>query len=496
MFDPGSFRVQAERFTEEISREHYLHLAGHKPELEVGAIYTRHADLFDREVVAGLLEAAAGAGDEEARALRYLLHFAFDGLLGQETVAEEEELARLEASLEIEIGGVTIGLRQVAAEMANEADAARRSALEEARDRLTTERLEPLHRAMLERSHELCREFGWAGYADTYASLRGLDLEALAAKATAFLDDTDAAYAGVVDPELEAVGVPPLGELRRSDLPRLFRAEQLDPPFDGERMVPALSQTLAGLGIDLASQANVTVDAEPRPTKTPRAFCSTPQVPDEVYLVVAPLGGRSDFDALFHEAGHTEHYANVDRALPFEYRQLGDNAVTESFAFLIEHLVSDPLWLEDVLGISEPGAIESHAHAAKLVMLRRYTAKLGYELELHAPAPDLGAMPVRYAQLLGAATRVQWAQAPWLSDVDGGFYVACYLRAWALEMHWRAALRERFGERWYREPAAGAWLRKLWRQGQRLGAEELLASELGSELSFGPLTRELTGDRG
>ena len=58
-------------------------------------------------------------------------------------------------------------------------------------------------------------------------------------------------------------------------------------------------------------------------------------------------------------------------------------------------------------------------------------------------------MPGRYAELLGDATRIRWPQAAWVSDVDAGFYVACYLRAWALETHWRRALRERFGERWF-----------------------------------------------
>jgi hypothetical protein len=247
------------------------------------------------------------------------------------------------------------------------------------------------------------------------------------------------------------------------------------------------------MGIDLDSQANVTLDAEPRATKDPRAFCSTVRVPDEIYLVVAPIGGRSDYDALFHEAGHTEHFAHMDRELSFEARHLGDNAVTESFAFLFEQLVSEPLWLTDVLGVDETEELAAHARAAKLVMVRRYCAKMNYELELHSPDPDFARMPDRYSELLGGATRIDWPSANWLSDVDGGFYVACYLRAWALETHWRAALHERFGDRWWRSADAGEWLRNLWREGQRLDAEELLAETLGEELSFAGLVKDLAG---
>jgi hypothetical protein len=68
--------------------------------------------------------------------------------------------------------------------------------------------------------------------------------------------------------------------------------------------------------------------------------------------------------------------------------------------------------------------------------------------------------------------------------VDGGFYAACYLRAWALTEHWLAALEERFGPRWFEVSEAGAWLRGLWREGQRLNGDELLAEAVGGELDF------------
>ncbi len=124
-------------------------------------------------------------------------------------------------------------------------------------------------------------------------------------------------------------------------------------------------------------------------------------------------------------------------------------------------------------------------------MLRRYSAKIAYEVELHGPGADLGAMPERYAALLGDRIGVPWPPETWLSDVDSGFYVACYLRAWALEVDWRAELCERFGGAWFEEPEAGAWLRGLWAQGQRLDADRLLADATGRSLDFGRLASEL-----
>ena len=112
-------------------------------------------------------------------------------------------------------------------------------------------------------------------------------------------------------------------------------------------------------------------------------------------------------------------------------------------------------------------------------------------LELHGSSAPFERMPARYAALLEEATRIAWTRESWLADVDEGFYVACYLRAWALEVHWRRSLRERFGDRWFERREAGEWLLELWREGQRRSAEELLADRLGEELDFSPLTAEL-----
>jgi hypothetical protein len=491
VWDLDEYRREAELFLEEIDREYYLQGAGHKPDLAVEPIYERHEALFVADVVEriGELRARGGEGEEEAR-LRYLHQFALDGHLGAATRRLEARMAELEASLEIEAGGETVSYRMAPVLQANEEDPERRAELEAARLAALAERLNPLHLEAHEISHHACAELGWPSYLDAYSDVRALDLRTLSIRLGEFLEATADAYE------------PPVP--RRSDLPRYFRAAHLDGLFPGDEMVPSLRRTLAGLGIDLDAQENVTLDTESRPTKSPRAFCSTPRVPDEVYLVLPPIGGREDYATLFHEAGHTEHYGCTDPDLAFEFRHLGDNSVTESFAFLLEGLTANPAWLEGIMrgrsDRSDPSyvgdgveAAIAHARAARLVMLRRYSAKIAYEVELHGPDADLARMPERYAGLLTDAVGVSYPRETWLSDVDSGFYAACYLRAWALEVDWRAELTERFGEAWFESAGAGAWLRGLWSQGQRLDADRLLAQATGGTIDFGRLAVELIG---
>jgi hypothetical protein len=474
--DVNEYRAEAEEFLSALDREYYLHFAGLKDDFEIEAIYTRHAPLFSREAVEDL------RGGES----RPLLKFAAEGYVEQAVKELSAELARLEASLEVEVDGKTYPFRQAAVIQANERDATRRRALDEARNELVSTHLNPLLHEMFDRSRALVGELGWPSVRTMTEDLAGIDLAALARQTDAFLAATEDGYESTVEPPLRAELDLGFDDLERADLAFFFRAPSLDGLFPAEQLLPTFEATRAGLGLENGGPGKVILDAEPRPKKSPRAFCAPVRVPEEVYLVLTRIGGREDYETLMHEAGHAEHFSHVEPALPVEHRFLGDNSVTEGFAFLFQHLTEDPAWLERRLGIDDPGPIVAQARASKLVFLRRYCAKLAYELELLGDG-SVEKAPALYARRLSDAVHVDWPEATWLSDVDPFFYVAAYLRAWALETHLRRELRERFGELWFEDPRAGGLLRELWGIGQSEPAHELLRRLTGAELDFSAL---------
>jgi oligoendopeptidase F len=491
-----AYREEAEEFVSELTAEYYRHYAGIKDEFEIEEIYAGHDTLFTREAVEELREQAAAPGTDERRRRRMLLDFGVEGYLGQATKTLDAELARREAELAIEIDGKRIGYRESAVTQANEPDADRRAEIEQARLALTEQELNPLHREVLERQHALAQELGYPSYRDMSAALQGIDFDALHRQTEAFRAGTEASYGAVLEPELQRTLGFGLDGLRRSDLPRFFRAAETDMSFPADRLTQSFIETARSLAIDVDTAAGVFLDTKPRPKKSPRAFCAPVRAPGEVYLVIAPVGGRDDFAALFHEGGHTAHFANVDAALPFEFRLLGDNAITEAYAFLFQNLIEDPEWLRRRLGVEDNAALSNYARANRLIYLRRYTAKFAYELQLHGggdggPDGGLDALADRYAELLSAALRVDWPRQTFLADVDPGFYCTAYLRAWALETHLRGYLRGEFGPTWFEDPEAGKTLRALWHQGQRMTPEEMLHELAGKRLDFTVMREEL-----
>jgi hypothetical protein len=469
--------AEADRFIAEMDEETYLHFSGQKERYELAPIYERHERLTELDTALGL-----GASVDSDRRRRELWKFACEGYLGNFVSEEEERVAELEATLTATVDGEEIPFRMLKPRLMNEGDRNARSRIEAARNALTEEHLNTLE---LQAAQVVQRETGRLGattYADLYRSF-GLPLDDLAEQCRRFLAETEGLWEEAGDRFFRSrVGLG-LAEVERYDVGRAWRGAEWDSAFPADRMLPALESTLDDLGIDLRTQEGVELDLEERPNKDPRAFCSPIEVPGRVVLVMKPQGGPDDWRALFHEAGHTEHFAHTDSSLSVEERRLGDNAVTEGWAMLIEHVTIDPVWLERRLDFPRPYEFAAEGATQLLWIVRRYCAKLLYELEFHS-AEDLTALGPLYVELLSDATKVEPAAADYLNDIDDGFYASQYLRAWALEAQLRAYLRERFGNTWFAQREAGSLLRELWAEGQKPTADELLQEVSGEKLEL------------
>ena len=469
--------ADADRFLAELDEETYLHFAGHKETLDLGPIYERHERLTELDTALAL-----GASVDGNRRRRELWKFACEGYLGNFVSEEAERVAELEATLTAKVDGEEVPFRMLKPRLMNEEDRDARARLEAARNELTEEHLNALELQAAQVVQRETRRLGAASYADLYRSF-GFPLDELADQCDRFLADTESLWSEAGDRFFRSrVGIG-LDEAKRWDVGRAQRGAGWDSVFPPDGMLPALEGTLTDLGIDLDAQRNVELDLEPRPSKDPRAFCAPIEIPGRVVLVIKPQGGPDDWRAFFHEAGHTEHFANTSPSLSMEEKRLGDNAVTEAWAMLLEHLTIDPVWLERRLDFSRPYEFAAEGATQLLWVVRRYCAKLLYELEFHS-ADDLTALQPRYVEVLSDATKVEPAAADYLGDIDDGFYASEYLRAWALEAQLRAYLRERFGNAWFTRREAGSLLRELWAEGQKPTADELLGEVTGEKLEL------------
>ncbi|HKP12701.1 MAG TPA: hypothetical protein VJZ91_11340, partial [Blastocatellia bacterium] len=325
-------------------------------------------------------------------------------------------------------------------------------------------------------------------YTKLFEQLRGLDYETLWRAASSLIGRTESLYVARLSETLQRdLGIH-VEEAERSDYLHMVRLTRYDARFPASRLIEVYRETMAGLGVNVDAQRNIEIDSALRPHKKPRAYCIPILVPDEIKLIIRPAGGQADYKALLHEAGHSQHYGWAAAALRPEFKYTGDYALTESYAFLFHHLLTDRAWLTEFLGFANSREFIQSIMLVELMMARRSVAKLGYEWRLHA-GEDFTRAADDYAESLTEATHFAASKAEYLSDTDEGFYVANYVRAWAFESQLREHIKSHFGERWWVSRRAGNFLKELWETGDRYSADEMAA-----QIGIGPLSFDLVAD--
>jgi hypothetical protein len=495
---PERLRRDGEVFTAAVARAWWMAHAGHAPGAALQALHERHAAVLGEEALAVALELfRADDGDVARRQrARALLEWQVESRAARAVAAlDEREIAWSRTAVVTLPWGERLPYEQAPIAIANAGDRGRRLAIDEARAALVARELAPLRRERFARERDAVEGLGLAGgYVETFAEVSGIDIRALAADAAAFLRDTEALWHELFAEFVVRGGGIAAGEATRADALYLLRGHAFDAHFPAGHLEPEILRQVREMGLDPLAGGRIRLDTADRPGKRARAFCAPVQVPDEVHLVLRPQGGAADWRTFLHELGHALHFAHMTPGTPFEDRWLGDHSITEGLAMLFDHRLHDRGWLARYAGMPRRVVAAWRRAAAfeELQFLRRYCAKLAYELVLYGGGASWDDLPGAYADTLGAATRFRYQPADALVDVDPRFYGARYLRAWQLQAALGTTLTERFDEDWWRNPASGPWLAaEVLAHGQRELGHDLAQRVTGQALSFAPLVRAL-----
>jgi hypothetical protein len=481
---------------------HYQHRAGFERELQIEPVYDRYGELFTRVAIDDLvreLDEAPKYRETEIAGLHALIGAARYGYLQAQAKDLTFERALCESSARIDWKGESLPVFNAPAKIANEPlPAVRRELTARWLDALTA--CNDLRAARIESFHESARALGFDSYRQLCTETTGTDYEQLAVATERFLQRTEPAYMSALA-RASALDLPGAAfeDLQHSDYFHFERMGRLDPLFPAGELLTTYAAAMRGLGIRVEQQPNIRIDDEARPFKNPRAACLRVNPPDDVRLLLSPIGGAYDYRTLFHEGGHAQHLGWSSRELATrhpEFIYAPDYATTEAYAFLFQHLFLDNLWLRERRSNLRA---EQTSDAVRTLALRttctvrRFCAKLKYEIALHdsqqVRSERLAAM---YTTLQAEATGFRRSPALYLTDVDDEFYVAAYLRAWAFEAGLRDHLRTRYGRRWWDSRKAGDELIDLWNTSSRYSVEELARLIGFGEISFDLLADTLS----
>lgn len=490
MLNLDRIRMDADNFLGGLIRESYFNRAGLKDEANFSAIYEKYQHLFTKQVLSEVERQKRQATGEEERRLKYLLEFLTRFYLGMAAKEQTDKALTMQAKEVVKVDGKEIPFRLAAVKIMNEPNREERDKIFRAYGKV----IDKLNIVLLERMqklHEVSEDLGYDNYMDLFKETKGIDFHELEKIMKGFITRTESIFTKRMNEELqEKIGVK-LKDAETHDVTFYSRAEEFDKYFKKEKAAEMLRTTLANMGISLDRQENIQLDLEERPKKSPRAFCAPIKVPSEIKLVIMPRGGCRDYTSLFHEAGHSEHHGYTNPNLPVEYRRFGDSSVTEGFAFLLGYLTMDDNWVRQHTSMKEEILtwFLEFQNLAKLLSLRRYGAKLSYEIRLHTNT--LEGMDNTYKETLESVLKFKHQKNRYLVDVDDAFYCSQYLRAWIFEAQLKAKLKENYGEEWFNNPEAGKFLMDLWSHGQKFNLVELAQMVGYSGLDIEPLISSL-----
>jgi hypothetical protein len=491
----AAFAERLEAFGIERSEEARAVRVGEKETSEQAAIVAHYADLFTREQLETLREAEAEAADEEREAVARLTLTCQEGIVTRVLAVREDALENGLLAARVPWDGDELPLRSAQARLAVEADYRRRDELGEAVLAVSAS-FNDERRALLTDRSEL--EADVTGHVDPVArsqAEKGVLLRPILDAVDRARVASTAAFTPRRARWLDRLLGPDRDETpTNAHMAWIRRLSPLEATYTKESSVPVCLATLSGLGFDLGAEKGIRTDLEDRPQKSPRACVIATDPPRVVHLITRAQGGLHDYEAFLHEAGHALHYAGCDASLPLSFRRLSrDHALTEIYSFLLDSISCEPGWHAEHFGLSDAEA-RDNADAARfsnMLLFRRYSAKLGFELDFWSRFPVDGATPDGYEERLTAATGIRYPAANHLADMDAGFYSADYLRAWIRSAQLRKYVRREIGEDWWRRPGTGELLRELFREGTRPTTEEV-AARIGFEpLDVAPLVAEL-----
>jgi len=477
-----------EQLNYELNTETRLVRAGQKETQETEPIMKRHEWLASLSVVKLVQAQLNRARDPDERERLERLYFTCTGLFTYHKLARlDDQLQTGLANHKVRLDGEQVPYYNLSPRLQNEPDFNKREALGAAMDGVHR-KFNPEKLALLQRDLQILRrDLGYKSYIGYCEAQKQFDYEkfivilAESGHRTALLFRDHMARwatAKLARPFRTPEGKP---ALQRWHVSYLMKLGDFDARFPKKEMLPTLFGSLRRMGIDLKARKNITLDLEDRDRKNPRACLFAAKIPQEIHLLLKPVGGLQDYETFMHEAGHALHFAFSEAKLPYEYRHMSrSNALTEIYAFLLQNITLDALWLEETLHMSRKLAerIRYYRVLCDLYMYRRYIAKLRAEFAFFRQHEENGHAALSngktYAQTLTECTGFIYQPSGYLFDMDEGFYSADYLRAWVGEAQLADYLQRNFSERWWADKGAGKFLVDLWRSASTQEAEQVL----------------------
>ena len=182
-----------------------------------------------------------------------------------------------------------------------------------------------------------------------------------------------------------------------------------------------------------------------------QSYCVPIAIPGEVRVILGPVSGWLDWEALFHELGHAFSFIHTSPDIPVESREFFvSGAVSETFAFLFQRLCMQECFLQTLTGSRLKALFRlERIHKLKFqVLTRRYGAKFLIEYE-NFRKKRISRGQELYASVMEKETGFFYDPETYLFDLMPDFYSLDYFLAFEASRVLLHRLEDKYGKEWF-----------------------------------------------
>lgn len=472
--DLKKLQEQIQKFDREIATEVRLVRVGLKGKSETAKIYKKYKELFTKQILKQVNDDVGLLSAEEKEIAQRVYFYVASAYVEQQLAVKYDQLTTFYSSAKVKFQGESLAFYETTLRISKDPIFTRRELLDNLALKVIAN-AGSRELSFLKAEIKGLKTIGWDGYLEYAAASKNMDYKKFEGVVLKIAKGTDSMWERTMARVSQESLGRPFKKIRFCHLLYFRSISVFDNYFPKDKVVPTFERFVRVLGLsDLLK--SIQIDAVERPRKNPRAVCFLVNPPQDIHLVIKPIGGEQDFEAMFHEGGHALNGAAFDPSLPYAFRNISrSNALTEAYAFLLEDLVFEPAWLSRYLNVSAHtgNKINTQATFVNLMLLRRYLGKFLYEYEVFSKN-KLGSAPSIYARQLEKSTGFVHQKEKYLYDMDAYFYSADYLRAWIGAAQIKDYIMRKFGREWFFNPKAGDFLRELWKDGVELELEDVV----------------------
>ncbi|QWU16163.1 hypothetical protein SAMN04487895_102419 [Paenibacillus sophorae] len=460
--------ITLKKFQQEIAI--YLHgNNGSNIKKKLSDIYMNYSELFNLENIINSLENIINSNHLDG--ITYLSELMKENLIIN-GMSFQNQLSLKKAQNSIIWNGELYSLQTTMSRLLLEPSRINRKELFSSVEDIFTDKLNPIYKKLYKSYNNFAEKLNLGDYTNLCISLLKINKTNSLAELHSFLDQTNHIYFTSLEFVTNQKLNLSLSQLERHDA---FHLWNLNDNFRYSDYNQAIDKTLdylktMGFG-DILRRVNFIIDKS-----FSRSFCIPLIIPDKIILVYSIRNRADDFKILFHELGHALHLAGSTKDLTNGRALWINPIISEAFAFLFEGLVTNKSFVTSFFG-SQSESYYYYSTLNTLYLVRFYIAKLLFEYSNQNESAEENTISY-WGQLFSEITGFKASGKSAFYDRDFFMGANNYIKGWFLFAQINNYLEDKYGDEWFSNNEASAFLMNLWLKCSYISPEDI-STKLG-----------------